>query len=99
MTQHHDWISNKRRNTSDIRVTWKLAFNELKSYGKAPNVHILDNKYSNDMKTMFNEENVKYQLVPTHIHRRNAAERAISTYKNHLIAGLHTCDPQYPSTE
>ena len=48
---------------------------------------------------MFDKEGIKYQLVPPHIHRRNAAERAIRTYKNHLIASLYTCDPQFPSRE
>ena len=37
--------------------------------------------------------------MPPHIHRRNAAERAILTYKNHLIAGLYTCDPKFLSRE
>ena len=30
----------------------------------------------------------KYQLVPPHVHRINAAKRAIQTLKNHLVAGL-----------
>jgi hypothetical protein len=30
------------------------------------------------------------------MHRRNAAERAIRTYKNHFVAGLSTCDPTFP---
>ena len=33
------------------------------------------------------------------MHRRNAAERAIRTYKNHLLAGLATCHPEFPLTE
>ena len=33
------------------------------------------------------------------MHRINAAERAIRTYKNHLLAGIATCDPNYPITE
>ena len=37
-----------------------------------------------------------YQLVPPGNHRRNAAERAIRTFKNHLIAGLSTADPNFP---
>ena len=37
--------------------------------------------------------------MPPHIHRRNAAERAIRTYKNHIIAGLYTYDPKLPSRE
>ena len=37
-----------------------------------------------------------YQLVPPDVHRRNAAERAIRTFKNHLIAGLCSVDPKFP---
>ena len=37
-----------------------------------------------------------YELVPPHQHRRNAAERAIRTFKNHFLAGLATCDPDFP---
>ena len=48
---------------------------------------------------MFENENVAYQLVPPHIHRRKAAERAIRAYKHHLITGLYTCDPRFPSRE
>ena len=70
-----------------------------KKHGETPNIHILDNEYDKDMKDVFRENNVSHQLVPPHIHRRNAAERAIRTYKNHLIAGLYTCDPQFPSRE
>ena len=42
------------------------------------------------------EQHVKFQLVPPHIHRRNAAERAIRTYKNHFIAGLASTDQNFP---
>ena len=38
------------------------------------------------------DNNVTFELVPPHQHRRNAAERAIRTYKNHVLAGLATCD-------
>ena len=38
----------------------------------------------------------KYQLVPPHIHRRNAAERAIQTFKNHFIAGLSSVHKLFP---
>jgi hypothetical protein len=35
-----------------------------------------------------------FQLVPPGIYRRNAAERAIRTFKNHFIAGLSIyCGP------
>jgi hypothetical protein len=38
---------------------------------------------------------VAYQLVPPHFHRRNAAERAIHTFKEHFIAGLAAVDPYF----
>jgi hypothetical protein len=37
-----------------------------------------------------------YQLVPPHFHRRNAAERAICTFKEHFVAGLASVDPDFP---
>jgi hypothetical protein len=42
---------------------------------------------------------VEYQLVLPHVHRRNAAERAIQTFKNHFLAFLATCDPDFPVSE
>ena len=38
-------------------------------------------------------------MVPPNIHRRNAAERAIRTFKAHFLSGLATCDPNFPISE
>ena len=38
-------------------------------------------------------------MVPPHTHRRNLAERAIQTWKNHFKAGLASIDPNFPLTE
>ena len=73
------------------------AFRCYKDHKEAPNLHILDNECSGEMKTMLKEKQVTFQLVPPHIHRRNAAERAIRTYKHHLIANLFTCDKYFHS--
>ncbi len=35
-------------------------------------------------------------LVPPHNHRVNAAERAITTFKEHFIPGLTTVDKDCP---
>jgi len=42
---------------------------------------------------------LKSRSAPTHIHRRNAAERAIQTFKNHFLAGLASCNPKFPLRE
>ena len=59
----------------------------------------MDNECSNDLKLSILKSNNKYQLVPSNQHRRNAAEKAIRTLKNHLLSGLATCDPNYPIDE
>ena len=40
--------------------------------------------------------NINYQLVTPHVHQRNAAERAIRTFKNHFVAGLATTNKRFP---
>jgi hypothetical protein len=39
---------------------------------------------------------VEYQLVPPHCRRRNAAERAIHTFKEYFVSGLASVDPDLP---
>jgi hypothetical protein len=39
---------------------------------------------------------IDYQLVPHHCHRRNAAERAIRTFKENFVAGISSFDPAFP---
>ena len=41
------------------------------------------------------DDGVDFQLVPPRVHRRNAAERAIRTFKNHFIAMLCGTDPTF----
>ena len=64
--------------------------------GLRPRLHTLDNEASTSLKEFLTAEHVEYQLVPPHIHRRNSAERAIQTFKNHFIAGLASTDPNFP---
>ena len=59
----------------------------------------MDNEASKYLKEALKTDEQDYQLTPPHIHRINAAERAIRTYKNHILAGLATCDSDFPITE
>ena len=56
----------------------------------------MDNEFSAKFKNTLAENKLKYELVPPHQHRYNAVERAIRTFKNHFLAGLATCDPDFP---
>ena len=51
------------------------------------------------MQKSYCKYNVDLQLVPPYTHCRNAAERAIHTFKSHLCAGLASCNPHFPSQE
>jgi hypothetical protein len=48
------------------------------------------------LKAFMQEQAIDFQLVPPGVHRRNAAERAIRTFKNHFIAGLCSVDKDFP---
>ena len=65
----------------------------------SPNIDILDKKLLSILKQALLKHKIKYQLVPPHIHRRNAAERDIKTIKAHLISCLCDADTQYPSKD
>jgi hypothetical protein len=48
------------------------------------------------LKNFFTVNDIDYQLVLPHCHRRKAAERAIRTFKEHFVAGLSLVDPSVP---
>ena len=39
---------------------------------------------------------MQFQLIPPHNHRRNYAEKAIGTWKDHFIAGLTSLEKTFP---
>ena len=57
------------------------------------------NEYYDDLKEAMQKYEIDFQLAPLHMHRRNAAERAIWNYKNHFIAWFSTTDPDLPISE
>ena len=59
-------------------------------------IHRIDNECPATLKAYMKTENIAHQLVPPHIHRRNTAEKAIATFKDHLIAGLSSMDSNMP---
>ena len=56
----------------------------------------LDNEAPPEFQSILKDKCINYQLDPPGMHRRNAAERAIRTFKDHFIAGLFMTDPDFP---
>ena len=69
---------------------------KLCAAGLKPSLFFLDNECPQVLKDHFDHEHIDYQLVPPVQHRRNAAERAIRTWKNHFIAILAAADDGFP---
>jgi hypothetical protein len=61
---------------------------ELVAKGLKPKLMKLDNEASKLLKDFLYQQDIAFQLVPPYSHRRNSAEWAIRSFKDHLISGL-----------
>ena len=84
------------RTAEQILKAYQKVHQLLTARDMKPQLKIMDNEASIILKEYLRKENVTYQLVPPHVHRRNSAERAIQTFKDHFIAGLCSVDPDFP---
>ena len=89
----------KNRQAKELVDTWEELYGQLTKNGHKPKCFILDNECSAEMKTALRKYKLDYQLVPPDIHRRNAAERAVRTFKNHFLSCLATCHKSFPIRE
>ena len=79
-----------------ILAAYSKAHALLTLRGLKPSLQRLDNEASLALKSFMETKEVDFQLAPPHDHRRNAAERAIQTFKHHFIAGLCSTDRNFP---
>jgi hypothetical protein len=89
-------IPMKSRSASEWVKEYDTIHQELTVKGFKPKLQTLDNEASAALKLFFTANDVDYQLVPPRCHRRNAAERAIRTFKEHFVTGLSSVDPAFP---
>ena len=80
----------------DILAATKRAIQFFTTHG-SPTVHLrLDNKLSSHVRQYLSKEQINIELTPVGQHRRNKAERAIRTFKNHFVATLAGVDKECP---
>jgi hypothetical protein len=89
-------VGMKSRSTSEWVKSYDSLYQELKVKGLKSKLQNLDNEASTALKNFFTVNNIVYQLVPPHCHRRNVAERAIKTSEEHFVAGFPSVDPPFP---
>ena len=89
-------ITMKTRTKQSYLKAHKAGNEYFKERGYAPTFQRLDNETSFDFNTYLRSNDITIDLAPPHQHRRNKAERAIRTWKNHFIAALAGVDPSFP---
>ena len=86
----------RNRSEAEWLQTFNIMHEYLVSKGCTPKQIRMDNEVSTKFKNDLSTKNMEYQLVPPHIHRRNIAERAVQTYKDHFITILCGTDKNFP---
>jgi hypothetical protein len=64
--------------------------------GLQPKLMRMENEASQLLKSYLHDTYITFQSVPPYSHRINAAERAIISFKDHLIAGICSTDKAFP---
>jgi hypothetical protein len=86
----------KDRTAPDLLKAFQFMEQELVTRGLKPKLMKLDNEASKLLKDYLYQQDITFQLVPPYSHRSNSAERAIRSFKDHLIAGLCSTDKSFP---
>ena len=87
----------KSRKDKHRLPAYNSIMQRLKDKGLTTDLQILDNEASKDYKALIRDKwGADFQLVPPHIHRQNAAERVIRTFKAHFLAILAGVASDFP---
>lgn len=87
----------KSKSGAEHLTALKKACAFLNRKGTHQKIHMMDNECSQNVKDFIKEaQGIELLLVPPHMHRVNAAEKAIDTLKSRFIAGLCAFDPVFP---
>jgi len=84
------------RTQHQILKAYKNLVMKIQHRGLKPKLQRLDNEASQALQDERVKSEIDYQLTPAGLHRRNAAEKAVQTFKNHFISGLCNTYPQFP---
>ena len=76
--------------------TYDVLYKTLENAGHTPKFNIMDNEVSTALKWLSQKRITVVQLDPLHTHRRNSAEHAICTFKNHFVEGLASVETNFP---
>ena len=85
-----------KRGAGRLLVAYRRGNVFFKAKGFQPKFERLDNGTSKELQEFMTSEDKSFQYVPPNCKRRNAAERAIRTFKTHFVSTLCTVDKDFP---
>ena len=83
-------------NDNTVFAAYKTQFEFLESKAYKIKLNVMDNQCTKQIKKILTDNDCELMLVEPHNHHINAAERAIQTFKDHLISALATTDSEFP---
>eukprot|EP00957_Ditylum_brightwellii_P103017 7851298-Ditylum_brightwellii.AAC.1 len=86
----------KNRSAGEFEWAYAEAYEMMRTKGYKPKLHKLDNEISRRLKAWIERQQTTMQYTPPDMHRTNAAEKAIQTWKNHFLAGLASLPAKFP---
>jgi hypothetical protein len=82
----------KNNKAAELLRSFQVMEEKMTSRGLTPKLMTMDNDASTLLKDSLHDQDINFQFVPPYCHRKNAAERAIHSLKDHLIACLCSTD-------
>jgi hypothetical protein len=86
----------KDHTAPELLKAFQVMEQKLVNRGLKPKLMKLDNEASKLLKDYLYHQDITFQLVPPYSHRCNSAERAIRSFKDHLIAVLCSTYKSFP---
>jgi hypothetical protein len=86
----------KNRTEGEMIKAYQKMVDRMQLAGLGLKRHRLDNECSDNFKKCIQKNNMTHKLVPPDCHRRNMAERAIQTFKNHIVLIQSGVDDRFP---
>ena len=91
------WVEpTKNKTEGEMILARERALTQMHTCLIKPKRQVHDNEASAAYKLAIKESGMDYQLVPPDDHRRNIAENAIQTWKDHFIAALSGTAANFP---
>ena len=91
------WVkAYKNKTEGELILAQNRALTRMKACQIIPKRQVLDNEASAAYKQAIKESGMNYQLVPPDDHRRNIAEKAIQTWKDHFVLALSRAAANFP---